>query len=211
MSMIGDFSIPSGYYMVNTLINGKMVPMLVPTSLPEGDNSGTSVAAPGDLRALPSDRLKNGDTRLVVSLGTDFVFNTSSSAADDGTTVLKPSDGLRAGRWVALTSVANGAALTAAVAATDAATAATTAANNATTAANNATAASSRTGNTTLVAGTKTIANASVTANTIVLLSRKTIGGTAGNLTYTLNAGVGFTVNSSSGADTSVVSYHLLG
>jgi hypothetical protein len=42
-------------------------------------------------------------------------------------------------------------------------------------------------------------------------LSPKTIGGTAGFLSYTVSAGVGFTINSANAADTSVVSYHLLG
>lgn len=69
--------------------------------------------------------------------------------------------------------------------------------------------ANQRAGETTLVTGTKTIANTSVTANTVVMLSRKTAGGTLGFLSYTLNAGVGFTINSSSATDTSVVEYLL--
>lgn len=67
-----------------------------------------------------------------------------------------------------------------------------------------------RAGNATLVAGTVTVANPSVTANTLVMHSRKTIGGTAGNLTYTLTAGTSFTINSDNAADTSVVSYFLI-
>jgi hypothetical protein len=209
--MIGDFSIPSGYRVVNTLLNGVMVPLLVQNTLPVGDGSGSGVLTAADLRAIPSDRLKSGDIRVVVALGTVFVFDPTSTTADDGATVLKPSDGLAAGRWVGLTTVANAAALTAATNANSAAASANTAAGNATTAANNAVAAASRTGNATLVAGTKAVADASVTANTIVLLSRKTAGGTLGNLTYTVSAGVGFTINSTSGTDTSIVSYHLLG
>ncbi len=64
-------------------------------------------------------------------------------------------------------------------------------------------------GNATLVGGTIAVADTSVTAGSIVILGRKTIGGTAGNLSYTVSAGVGFTINSSSGTDTSVVSYHI--
>lgn len=67
-----------------------------------------------------------------------------------------------------------------------------------------------RVGNATLVGGTIAVVDASVTANTIILLSRKTIGGTAGNLTYILNAGVDFTINSDNALDTSVVSYFLV-
>jgi hypothetical protein len=209
--MIGDFSIPSGYRVVNTLVKGVMVPLLVLNTLPEGDGSGSGVLTAADLRAIPSDRLKSGDIRVVVALGTVFAFDSTSTTADDGATVIKPTDGLAAGRWVGLTTVANAAALTAATNANSAATAATTAANNATTAANNATTAASRTGNVTLVGGTKAVADVSVTAGTIVLLSPKTIGGTAGFLSYTVSAGVGFTINSANAADTSVVSYHLLG
>lgn len=67
-----------------------------------------------------------------------------------------------------------------------------------------------RAGNATLVAGTVTVTNTTVTANTLILVSRKTAGGTLGNLTYTLSAGASFTINSSSGTDTSVVSYVLI-
>lgn len=67
-----------------------------------------------------------------------------------------------------------------------------------------------RGGNATLVAGTITVANTSITANSIVLYARKTIGGVAGNLSYTLNAGVGFTINSSNVADISTVSYFII-
>lgn len=73
-----------------------------------------------------------------------------------------------------------------------------------------ATLPATRAGDATLVAGTVTIANTTVTANTRIMLSRKTAGGTLGNLTYTISAGVSFTINSSSGADTSTVSYMLV-
>lgn len=68
-----------------------------------------------------------------------------------------------------------------------------------------------RAGNLTLVTGTKTIANTTVTANTIIMLTRKTSGGTLGNaITYTLSAGTSFTVNSDSALDTSTFSYLLV-
>lgn len=67
-----------------------------------------------------------------------------------------------------------------------------------------------RAGNATLVGGTITVNNATVTANTIVMVTRKTIGGVPGNLTYTLSAGSSFTINSANGADTSTVSYFLI-
>jgi hypothetical protein len=61
-----------------------------------------------------------------------------------------------------------------------------------------------------LVAGTKAVAAASITANSIVMLSRKSAGGAIGDLTYTINAGVGFTINSASGTDTSTVGWVIL-
>lgn len=67
-----------------------------------------------------------------------------------------------------------------------------------------------RAGNATLVAGTVTVTNTTVTANTIVYLTRKTAGGTIGNLSYTLSAGASFTINSDSASDTSVISYILI-
>jgi len=67
-----------------------------------------------------------------------------------------------------------------------------------------------RTGNATLIGGTLTVANATVTANTAVIFSRKTAGGTIGDLTYTTIAGTSFTLTSSSGTDTSTVSWNLV-
>jgi len=64
-----------------------------------------------------------------------------------------------------------------------------------------------RAGNATLVAGTVTVTNTSITANSVIVLIRKTAGGTVGDLTYTLSAGASFTINSASILDTSVVSY----
>jgi hypothetical protein len=67
-----------------------------------------------------------------------------------------------------------------------------------------------RAGNAVLVAGTLEVSNSGVTANTIVMLTRKTAGGVIGDLTYTLNAGTSFTINSANVADTSTVSYLLI-
>jgi hypothetical protein len=67
-----------------------------------------------------------------------------------------------------------------------------------------------RMGTSTLAAGTIVVANTSVTANTRVLYSRMVTGGTPGHLSIVLNAGVGFTINSSSGTDTSSVAWMLL-
>lgn len=71
--------------------------------------------------------------------------------------------------------------------------------------------ANQRAGNLTLIGGTKTISNTAVTANTVVLLTRKTSGGTIGTaITYTLSAGVSFTVTSDNILDTSTFSYLLI-
>ena len=61
-----------------------------------------------------------------------------------------------------------------------------------------------------MVAGAIIIANTSVTANTKIFLSPATAGGTQGALSVVLNAGVGFTINSSSATDTSTVNYLLI-
>lgn len=66
-----------------------------------------------------------------------------------------------------------------------------------------------RCGNATMASGTIAVTNATVTANTAVMLSRKTISGTCGNLSYTLSAGTSFTINSDNPLDTSVVSWCL--
>lgn len=60
-------------------------------------------------------------------------------------------------------------------------------------------------GTATLVAGTVTVALASIAAGSKVLLTPA--DATPNALGYTINAGVGFTITSASGADTSVVSY----
>lgn len=62
-------------------------------------------------------------------------------------------------------------------------------------------------GNATLVAGTVTVTNANVGADSVILLTRKTAGGTIGDLTYTISNGTSFTIDSSNASDTSTVSY----
>lgn len=62
----------------------------------------------------------------------------------------------------------------------------------------------------TLVAGTVTVANTSVTANSRIILTTQTPGGTAGFLVVSARvAGTSFTILSSNAADTSVVAYEI--
>lgn len=69
------------------------------------------------------------------------------------------------------------------------------------------TGAASVSGNATLVAGTITINTTAVTANSKILLTRKAIGGTVGATTYTIIAGVSFTINSDNALDTSTFTW----
>ncbi|MCL4405231.1 hypothetical protein M1295_01485 [Patescibacteria group bacterium] len=67
---------------------------------------------------------------------------------------------------------------------------------------------SDKIGSATLVAGTITVNNPYVQSTSIIILSRKTIGGTAGYLSLgAVIAGISFVINSSSATDTSVVNY----
>ncbi|MBZ6259770.1 hypothetical protein KVH22_30085 [Streptomyces olivaceus] len=66
-----------------------------------------------------------------------------------------------------------------------------------------------RMGVATLAAGTVTVANTSVTATTRVAVFRQTAGGALGHLAAEVDAGVGFTVDSSSATDTSTVAWVL--
>jgi hypothetical protein len=60
----------------------------------------------------------------------------------------------------------------------------------------------------TLVAGTVTVNNAVITANSRVFTSRQTTGGTVGHLSISNKvAGTSFRINSSSATDTSTVAY----
>ncbi len=64
-------------------------------------------------------------------------------------------------------------------------------------------------GETTLVSGTKPVADYAITASSFIMLSRHLLSGTAGALTYVLTPGVGFTINSSSTADLSSIAYQV--
>lgn len=62
-------------------------------------------------------------------------------------------------------------------------------------------------GNAVLAGGTKAVATTAAKTGSIILLTPKTAGGTPGTLTYTISNGVSFTITSSSGTDTSTVSW----
>lgn len=62
----------------------------------------------------------------------------------------------------------------------------------------------------TLIAGTVTVSNTSVTASSIILMDRSLSGGTVGTYTYTVTAGTGFTITSSSNTDTSTLGYVII-
>lgn len=68
----------------------------------------------------------------------------------------------------------------------------------------------SKLGQATLSAGTITIANTSITANSRIFLSRSTVGGTLGQLSYTKINATSFTINSSSVLETSVIDWHII-
>jgi len=61
-----------------------------------------------------------------------------------------------------------------------------------------------------LVGGTIAVANTSVTANTVALITDIGAGGTLGNLSVVLTAGVGFTINSTNALDTSTIAWMLV-
>jgi hypothetical protein len=68
-----------------------------------------------------------------------------------------------------------------------------------------------RTGLVTLVAGTVTVADTDITANSIIRLSSKTIGGTPGALFISEKTpGTNFDIKSTDVADTSIVKYEVL-
>lgn len=71
------------------------------------------------------------------------------------------------------------------------------------------TGSNSAVGNAVLVAGAINVTTTAATTNSIVILTRKTAGGTIGNLTYTTGVG-GITINSDSLLDTSTVSYLII-
>lgn len=61
-----------------------------------------------------------------------------------------------------------------------------------------------------LVAGSKAVANAAVTSSTRIRLTNAGTAGTAGILSYSLTAGTGFTIHSSSGSDTSTIFWEIV-
>lgn len=68
-----------------------------------------------------------------------------------------------------------------------------------------------RAGNLTLVGGALTVANTTVTNNSVILLTRKATGGTIGfAVTYTVIATTSFTVTSDNALDTSTYSYLII-
>lgn len=69
--------------------------------------------------------------------------------------------------------------------------------------------ANARLGVATLAAGSATVANTSITANTRIAVFRQQPGGTLGHLSVTRTAGTSFTITSSSGSDTSTVAWVL--
>src|ERR1035437_5803350 len=71
------------------------------------------------------------------------------------------------------------------------------------------TGANSKIGQATLVAGTVTVANTSVTANSRIFLTVSTAGGTRGFLSTAKSAGVSFTITSTT-AETSVVDWYIV-
>lgn len=66
-------------------------------------------------------------------------------------------------------------------------------------------------GNATLVGGTVTVSTTAIGASDVVLVTRKTSGGTIGTaITYTISAGVSFTITSDSALDTSTLSWTIV-
>ena len=64
-------------------------------------------------------------------------------------------------------------------------------------------------GSATLVGGTKAVTITGIKLDAKAILQRKSVGGTAGHLTYAVTANT-LTINSSSGTDTSVVEYYVI-
>lgn len=68
-----------------------------------------------------------------------------------------------------------------------------------------------RMGQATLVAGTVTVANETVTANTRIFLTRQVADGTLGHLSVgTVTAGTSFVIDSSDASDTSTINWLLI-
>lgn len=67
-----------------------------------------------------------------------------------------------------------------------------------------------RSGESTLAGGAAIVTCSTCTANTLVIYSRKTIGGAVGNMSYTVAPGASFTFSSTSGTDTSTIVWTLV-
>jgi hypothetical protein len=62
-------------------------------------------------------------------------------------------------------------------------------------------------GTATLASGTVTVPDTGISASDVVIVSRRTAGGTTGTLTYSITAGASFTISSTSVLETSTVAY----
>lgn len=74
------------------------------------------------------------------------------------------------------------------------------------------TATNTKLGTTAAMSGTPgavTVTNSAVTANSVILYNRKTTGGTPGHVSYTISAGVSFTLTST-GNETSTFDYMIV-
>lgn len=65
-------------------------------------------------------------------------------------------------------------------------------------------------GLTILAVGTVTISNTNISDDDRIFIQRVASSGTPGTLTYTITAGVSFTINSSSGSDASILTYFIV-
>ncbi len=65
-------------------------------------------------------------------------------------------------------------------------------------------------GEATMVAGTQTVAVPRIPANAVVILSPRSLLGTIGALAWSINAGVSFTITSTSILDLSVVRWAVI-
>lgn len=67
-----------------------------------------------------------------------------------------------------------------------------------------------KSGSAILVAGTKVVANTNITATSLLRLTAQNSSGTPGFLSVALNAGVGFTINSTNALDTRTIFYEIV-
>lgn len=79
-----------------------LYPLLVPYTTFEGQEFwAPPVNNLSDLKSLQLSQFFNGQSRHVFSTGTTYIFNISSSAADNGSTVIEPNAWTGNGRWLA--------------------------------------------------------------------------------------------------------------